>query len=80
LLIITDGEITDMEATVYEIVNNDQLPISIVIVGVGSADFTNMGILDGDDQALRSSNGKVSSRDIVQVISVCILFIFSLYQ
>ena len=25
------------------------LPISIIIVGLGDADFTNMEILDGDD-------------------------------
>lgn len=53
LLIITDGEITDMDDTIREIVNASNLPLSIIIVGVGNADFTNMNILDGDDRALK---------------------------
>lgn len=47
LLIITDGEITDMSDTIHEIVSASYLPMSIVIVGVGPADFSKMDILDG---------------------------------
>ena len=39
LLILTDGEITDMESTVHAIVSASGQPLSIVIVGVGKADF-----------------------------------------
>jgi hypothetical protein len=39
LLIITDGEITDMERTIERIVKASGLPMSIVIVGVGQAEF-----------------------------------------
>ncbi|KAJ6242362.1 copine [Anaeramoeba flamelloides] len=67
LLFITDGEITDMEETRKAIVNAADLPISIVIVGVGPADFTKMEILDGDDIRL-SYRGKKASRDIVQFV------------
>ncbi|KAJ3423666.1 copine [Anaeramoeba flamelloides] len=67
LLFITDGEITDMEETRKVIVNASDLPISIVIVGVGPADFTKMEILDGDDIRL-SYEGKKASRDIVQFV------------
>jgi len=67
LLIITDGEITDMEDTLREIINASMLPMSIVIVGVGGADFTKMEILDGDDGRL-SSGGRVAARDIVQFV------------
>lgn len=46
-------------------------PLSIVIVGVGPADFTKMQRLDGDDQALTSqSTGRRVQRDIVQFVSV----------
>jgi hypothetical protein len=45
-----------------------KLPISVVIVGVGSADFANMEILDADDNPLRSSAGEKASRDIVQFV------------
>ena len=39
LLIITDGVISDFNKTVNEIVRASDLPMSIVIVGVGDADF-----------------------------------------
>ncbi|KAL6067259.1 Copine-4 [Balamuthia mandrillaris] len=68
LLILTDGVINDMDATIDEIVKNNHLPLSIIIVGVGDADFTNMEILDADDNPLRSSNGQVAKRDIVQFV------------
>jgi len=37
-----DGVITDMEQTVDRIVKASTLPLSIVIVGVGGADFSAM--------------------------------------
>jgi len=49
LLIITDGEIHDMRETIELIVQASHLPLSIVIVGVGNADFGNMERLDSDD-------------------------------
>ena len=39
---IQDGVITDMANTVDRIVQASNLPLSIVIVGVGNADFSNM--------------------------------------
>lgn len=41
-LCLQDGIITDMQSTVDRIVGASSLPLSIVIVGVGGADFTNM--------------------------------------
>lgn len=43
------------------------LPLSIIIVGVGNADFASMNKLDGD-QGLYGKNGVKCSRDIVQFI------------
>lgn len=40
---------------------------SIIIVGVGEADFTDMEILDGDDVRL-SFQGEKAERDIVQFV------------
>ncbi|KAM4606381.1 copine-3-like isoform 1-T2 [Polymixia lowei] len=68
LLIITDGVITDMDETRNAIVNASQLPMSIIIVGVGGADFSAMEFLDGDDGRLRSQTGKTAMRDIVQFV------------
>lgn len=41
---LQDGVISDMPRTVDRIVEASKLPISIVIVGVGGADFSNMVI------------------------------------
>mmetsp|Transcript_29101 Transcript_29101/g.74748 ORF Transcript_29101/g.74748 Transcript_29101/m.74748 type:complete len:418 (-) Transcript_29101:682-1935(-) len=67
LLIITDGVITDMRETIAEIVRASSLPLSIVIVGVGNADFRAMDMLDGDDERL-AIDGQVAARDIVQFV------------
>ena len=42
LLIITDGIINDFTKTVDEIVRGAELPLSIVIVGVGDDEFESM--------------------------------------
>ena len=69
LLILTDGEITDMQDTIDALVEASTAPLSIVIVGVGNGcDFSMMNALDGDDGALRSSSGRVAARDIVQFV------------
>ena len=67
LLILTDGEIHDMQATVDLIVSASGVPLSIIIVGVGSADFANMVTLDGDN-GLTDSKGYRCPRDIVQFV------------
>lgn len=43
------------------------MPLSIIIVGVGNADFQSMEELDGDTVALEV-NGMRASRDIVQFV------------
>ena len=68
LMIITDGVITDMDQTRSAIVNASRLPMSIIIIGVGGADFSAMEFLDGDDGMLRSTTGEAAMRDIVQFV------------
>lgn len=41
--------------------------MSIIIIGVGNADFTKMNILDGD-QGLFNSQGQKVARDLVQFV------------
>jgi hypothetical protein len=67
LLIMTDGEIHDMQQTIDLIYDMAALPISIVIVGIGSANFQKMVRLDGDD-GLYNSKGQLCPRDIVQFV------------
>lgn len=69
LLIVTDGVITDLQETKDALVKASYLPLSILIVGVGGADFKEMEILDADKgERLESSTGRVASRDIVQFV------------
>uniref|UniRef100_A0A674MQ84 Copine 8 n=1 Tax=Takifugu rubripes TaxID=31033 RepID=A0A674MQ84_TAKRU len=67
LLIITDGVISDMAQTKESIVNASCLPMSIIIVGVGPAEFDAMIELDGDEIRI-SSRGRYAERDIVQFV------------
>uniref|UniRef100_A0AAZ3QAG5 C2 domain-containing protein n=1 Tax=Oncorhynchus tshawytscha TaxID=74940 RepID=A0AAZ3QAG5_ONCTS len=67
LLIITDGVISDMAQTKESIVNASCLPMSIIIVGVGPAEFDAMIELDGDEVRI-SSKGRYAERDIVQFV------------
>ncbi|KAI6652720.1 hypothetical protein LOD99_4106 [Oopsacas minuta] len=70
LLIITDGVICDREATIDSIVYASYLPISIVVVGIGNADFTDMRRLDGDLKPLKNGRNQQMIRDIVQFVSL----------
>ncbi|XP_075526013.1 copine-8-like isoform X3 [Dermacentor variabilis] len=67
LLIITDGVISDMPQTMEAIVQASSLPMSIIIVGVGNADFSAMEVLDGDVIQL-NLGGQRAERDIVQFV------------
>ncbi|XP_056887116.1 copine-8-like isoform X2 [Takifugu flavidus] len=67
LLMITDGVISDMIQTKESVVNASSLPMSIIIVGVGPAEFDAMEELDGDNVRV-SSRGRVAERDIVQFV------------
>ncbi|XP_056157305.1 copine-9-like [Lampris incognitus] len=67
LLMITDGVISDMAQTKEAVVNASALPLSIIIVGVGPAEFDAMEELDGDEVRV-SSRGRFAERDIVQFV------------
>ena len=68
LLILTDGCINDTQQTRDKIVEASALPISIIIVGLGNADFTLMNMLDGDEEPVINSRGEKWKRDIVQFV------------
>merc|ERR1719411_1919349 len=65
LLIITDGLITDFDETKALLRRISRLPMSIIIVGVGDEDFSEMEELDGDEEKRRND-----SRDIVQFVKL----------
>ena len=54
-----------MRETIDLIVAASELPLSIIIIGIGNADFKNMEILDADEFDLTDSNRQKAKRDIV---------------
>ena len=68
LLLLTDGVITDMDATKLAIIRASALPMSIIIVGIGKANFSAMKELDGDNKKLTLAGKLVPTRDIVQFV------------
>ena len=68
LMIITKGQIDDINETIDELVESSFLPLSVVIIGVGNADFSQMEILDADINPLKNSKGEEACRDLVQFV------------
>uniref|UniRef100_A0A0E0K0E7 VWFA domain-containing protein n=1 Tax=Oryza punctata TaxID=4537 RepID=A0A0E0K0E7_ORYPU len=67
LLIVTDGVVTDFQETIDVIIKASDFPLSILVVGVGGADFKEMEFLDPNKgERLESSTGRVASRDMIQ--------------
>lgn len=46
-LIITDGAIHDMEDSIRSLVSASELPLSVLIIGVGNDDFSSMEVWTG---------------------------------
>ena len=68
LMILTDGIIEDMDDTINSLVEASFLPISVIIIGIGTADFSNMEFLDADDEPLYDQNHRKADRDLVQFV------------
>ena len=66
LMILTDGQINDMQDTIDALVEASFLPISVIIVGIGNGNFGNMDILDADDNPLYDRKRRKADRDLVQ--------------
>ena len=68
LMILTDGVIDDLQDTIDILVEASTLPLSVIIIGIGNENFSKMEVLDGDEVPLKSRNGKIRTRDIVQFV------------
>lgn len=68
LLVLTDGTINDMDESINAIIDASKEPMSIIIIGVGNADFTDMNALDSDKGLLKRGS-KTAERDIVQFVA-----------
>jgi hypothetical protein len=77
LLILTDGDVhkKDKRHTIREIIRASLLPVSFIIIGIGSPadDFAFMRELDADKNPLRARNGRgervTQVRDCVQFLA-----------
>jgi hypothetical protein len=62
---LTDGDITDMNDTKRAIIRASRLPMSIIIVGVGSCSFEKMVEFNSDDKKY----------SFIQTIVICSLLL-----
>jgi hypothetical protein len=70
VIIVTDGIINDMGRVKELLVEACELPLSVIIIGVGKADFTDMCALDSDNLPLKDDRGFAASRDIVNFVEL----------
>lgn len=70
LTILTDGTINDMKKVKELLVSASSLPLSVIIIGVGNADFADMNELDSDGKVLTDARGFKAQRDIVQFVAL----------
>lgn len=69
LLILTDGVVSDFELTVDRIIAASHMPLSIIIIGIGTRNFRKMKELDSDDTLLTTADGaRHAVRDICQFV------------
>ena len=68
VIILTDGNIHDMEITKELLVEMTRMPFSAVVVGVGNGDFADMEVLDADATVLKDKHGNIAARDVVQLV------------
>ena len=68
LMILTDGMIDDIDETINELVKGSFLPLSVIIIGIGKAEFGSMKVLDADENPLVNSGGQRAARDLVQFV------------
>lgn len=68
LMIITDGKIDDLAETIKAVVAASYLPISIVIVGVGTDKFESMNRLSGNNGELVDNDQRKWLQDIVHFV------------
>jgi hypothetical protein len=68
LMLLTDGQIDDIDSTIDELIESSFLPLSVVIIGIGCANFSQMERLDADINPLINSKGEEACRDLVQFV------------
>lgn len=67
LLILTDGAISDYDASLDELIRLSRLPLSVVIIGIGNEDFGRMKSLDCSKGILRRGTD-FAAREFIQFV------------
>jgi len=68
-LVLTNGQINDIEETVQTVVQSSFLPVSIIVIGLGeNNDFSLLEFLDSDDERLMDKYGRIQQRDNLQFV------------
>lgn len=65
---MTDGQINDEQEVIDQIIECCDLPISLIIVGIGDDDFSLMEKLNDNELKLVDSRGVKTTRDLVQFV------------
>ena len=68
MIIITDGVVNDMVQTRDLIVASSELPMSIIMIGVGNAHFGPMEIFEGTKSLVTTVDGERAKRHIVKFV------------
>lgn len=68
MLIITDGDIHDIRASVDNLVELSNYAVSLIVVGVGDGNFKSLEYLDSDNRMLKDSKNIEAKRDILQFV------------
>ena len=68
LMIISDGYVDDISDIIDSIIESSKIPLSIVIIGVGSDVTSDMKRLNGEDGKLVNRKGESLEKDIVQYV------------
>ena len=61
-MLLTDGVLSDMADTKAALVRASRLPMSVIIVGVGQADFSDMRELDADEGRYIKTNKQTKQK------------------
>ena len=67
-MIISDGYVDDISDIIDSIIESSKIPLSIVIIGVGSDVTSDMKRLNGEDGKLVNRKGESLEKDIVQYV------------
>lgn len=66
MIVLTSEDLTDFEEARDQIVESSELPVSIIIIGIGENKFTLYSKLDKQEKRLKSGSGVLAKRENVQ--------------